>query len=306
GRGESVWLGFFLFHILQRFGALAARRNDGDLAALCQQQAEQLQQHLANHAWDGAWYRRGYFDDGTALGSQHSAECRIDAIAQSWAVLSGAGDTARNAVAMQALDEHLVDDNAGLIKLLTPPFNGEGPDPGYIRGYLPGVRENGGQYTHGAIWAVMAFAEMGNVERAWELLELINPIVHSQDKSAVARYKVEPYVISADVYSEPPHTGRGGWSWYTGSAGWLYRLILESLLGLKRQGDMLAINTRLPAHWPQVTVSYREGGSEYHITLIQGSGKGQISVDGVPQPGLAFRLVDDGKPHQVAVMLGES
>lgn len=305
GRGESVWLGFFLFHILQRFGALATRRNDGDLAALCRWQADQLRQHLADHAWDGTWYRRGYFDDGTALGSQHSAECRIDAIAQSWAVLSGAGDTARNAVAMQALDEHLVDENAGLIKLLTPPFNGDGPDPGYIRGYLPGVRENGGQYTHGAIWAVMAFAEMGNVERAWELLDLINPIVHSQDKSAVARYKVEPYVISADVYSEPPHTGRGGWSWYTGSAGWLYRLILESLLGLKRQGDMLAIETRLPAHWPQVTVSYREGGSEYHITLVQGSGKGQISVDGVPQPGLAFRLVDDGNPHQVAVMLAK-
>lgn len=304
GRGESVWLGFFLFHILQRYGALAERHNDAELAAQCRQQAETMKTNLHDHAWDGEWYRRGYFDSGEPLGSHLAAECRIDAIAQSWSVLSGAGDEARSRQAMQSLDRHLVDPQAGLIKLLTPPFDGNGPNPGYIRGYLPGVRENGGQYTHGAVWAVMAFAEMGDYARAWQLMALINPINHSLDSAAAERYKVEPYVATADIYAVAPHTGRGGWSWYTGSAGWMYRLILESLLGLKRHGDRLTFNTRLPDDWPQVTLTYREGGSEYRLVLRQGEADTQISVDDKVQPQAAITLVDDGKHHQVEVILG--
>jgi cyclic beta-1,2-glucan synthetase len=305
GRGESVWLGFFLFHILQRYGKLATARHDDELATLCRQQADTLRNNLRDHAWDGEWYRRGYFDSGEPLGSHQSAECRIDAIAQSWSVLSGAGDEPRSLQAMQSLDKHLVDNQAGLIKLLTPPFDGNGPNPGYIRGYLPGVRENGGQYTHGAVWAVMAFAEMGNIERAWELMALINPINHSLNSTAAERYKVEPYVVTADIYAVAPHVGRGGWSWYTGSAGWMYRLILESLLGLKRHGDRLSVNTRLPADWPQVTLNYREGSSEYRLIVRQGQGAAQVSIDGEKQSEAVITLVDDGKIHEVEVTLGQ-
>ncbi|PVZ85829.1 cyclic beta 1-2 glucan synthetase [Serratia sp. S1B] len=304
GRGESVWLGFFLFSVLQRYGKLAHQYGDQELAELCQQQAEQLRVNLHAHAWDGEWYRRGYFDNGEPLGSQQGAECRIDAIAQSWSILSAAGDPTRSVLAMQSLDKHLVDNQAGIIKLLTPPFDGNGPNPGYIRGYLPGVRENGGQYTHAAIWAVMAFAEMGNIERAWELMALINPINHSLDSIAAERYKVEPYVAAADIYAVAPHIGRGGWSWYTGSAGWMYRLIIESLLGLKRRGNTLAINTRLPADWPPVTLTYREGSSEYHLVLRQGEGRTQVIVDGERQPQPIITLVDERKVYQVEVILG--
>ncbi|HEJ9094514.1 TPA: glucoamylase family protein [Serratia odorifera] len=306
GRGESVWLGFFLFHILQRYGKLAERRNDRQLATLCREQAETLKKNLHSHAWDGEWYRRGYFDSGEPLGSHSASECKIDAIAQSWSILSGGGEPTRSQQAMQSLDRHLVDTEAGLIKLLTPPFDGNGPNPGYIRGYLPGVRENGGQYTHGAVWAVMAFAEMGNVERAWELMALINPINHSLDSAAAERYKVEPYVVTADIYAVEPHVGRGGWSWYTGSAGWMYRLIVESLLGLKRCGNALSIDTRLPADWPSVTIDYREGNGEYHITLSQGDAETQVIVDGERQPDATIPLSDDGARHQVEVKLGSA
>ncbi|WP_447877130.1 GH36-type glycosyl hydrolase domain-containing protein [Serratia fonticola] len=305
GRGESVWLGFFLFYILQRYGKLATHRGDLELAELCREEAEKLRANLHNNAWDGEWYRRGYFDSGEPLGSHQAAECRIDAIAQSWSILSGAGDKDRSAQAMQSLDKHLVDDQAGIIKLLTPPFDGNGPNPGYIRGYLPGVRENGGQYTHGAVWAVMAFAEMGNIERAWELMALINPINHSLDSTAAERYKVEPYVATADIYAVAPHVGRGGWSWYTGSAGWMYRLIVESLLGLKRHGNTLSIHTRLPADWPPVTLTYREGESEYHFTLRQGEEETQVFIDGVLQQEAVITLADEGKTYQVEVILGK-
>lgn len=304
GRGESVWLGFFLFYILQRYGKLATQRGDRELAELCSEEAEKLRTNLHGNAWDGEWYRRGYFDSGEALGSHQAAECRIDAIAQSWSILSGAGDKERSAQAMQSLDKHLVDNQAGIIKLLTPPFDGNGPNPGYIRGYLPGVRENGGQYTHGAVWAVMAFAEMGNIERAWELMALINPINHSLDSTAAERYKVEPYVVTADIYAVAPHVGRGGWSWYTGSAGWMYRLIVESLLGLKRHGNTLSIHTRLPADWPPVTLTYREGASEYQITLHQGEGETQVTIDGVLQQEAVITLTDEPKNFQVEVILG--
>jgi cellobiose phosphorylase len=305
GQGESVWLGFFLYNVLQRFAALAERLGKADIATLCQQQATTLEQNLHDNAWDGEWYLRGYFDSGETLGSHLNNECQIDAIAQSWSVLSGAGDPERSQQAMKQLDNRLVDDQTGLIRLLTPPFNGDGPNPGYIRGYLPGVRENGGQYTHGAIWAVMAFAEMGDIERAWQLMSLINPINHSLNSEGVERYKVEPYVITADIYTVDPHNGRGGWSWYTGSAGWTYRLITESLLGIKRHGEFISIHTRLPADWPQVSLTYQQGSSQYQITVKRGENGYQVVMDGQLLADGMIPLQDDGVNHQVEVWLAE-
>ncbi|PBI77847.1 cyclic beta 1-2 glucan synthetase [Rahnella victoriana] len=304
GRGESVWLGFFLFDVLQRYGALADIRQDDATAALCREQAALLRQNLHDHAWDGEWYLRGYFDNGDTLGSHLNAECQIDAIAQSWSVLSGAGTPERTASAMQAADQRLVDNDAGLIKLLTPPFDGNGPNPGYIRGYLPGVRENGGQYTHGAIWAVMAFAKLGNTGRAWELMSMINPVNHSLTPADVSRYKAEPYVISADIYSVEPHSGRGGWSWYTGSAGWTYRLITESLLGITRHGDAISIHSQLPDSWPEITVTCQQGSSRYLITVRKSAGEYRLTLDGTVLPDDKIPLTDDGAEHRVEVELG--
>ena len=212
---------------------------------------------IEQHGWDGEWYRRAYFDDGSPLGSAGNAECRIDSIAQSWSVLSGAGGAERSRAAMEALDRHLVRREDGLVQLLDPPFDKSASNPGYIKGYVPGVRENGGQYTHAAIWAAMAFAELGDSRRAWEIFSMINPVNHAQSAAAVATYKVEPYVMAADVYAAAPHTGRGGWTWYTGSAGWMYRLALESLLGLRLEGDKLRLAPCLPASWPGFKLRYR-------------------------------------------------
>ncbi|MBT9520461.1 MAG: cyclic beta 1-2 glucan synthetase, partial [Dechloromonas sp.] len=242
GKGESVWLGFFLHEVLRQFCGVAIIHGDPAFAEFCSGEAARLHQNIEEQGWDGAWYRRAYFDDGTPLGSSTSPECQIDSISQSWAVLSGVANAARGQMAMQAVDEHLVRRQARLIQLLDPPFNKSQLDPGYIRGYVPGVRENGGQYTHGAIWAAMAFASLGDRERAWELTAMINPINHSASETAVATYKAEPYVMAADVYALAPHTGRGGWSWYSGSAGWMYRLLVESLLGLRLDGTKLHLS----------------------------------------------------------------
>ncbi|MFP1839459.1 GH36-type glycosyl hydrolase domain-containing protein [Lonsdalea quercina] len=301
GRGESVWLGFFLYTVLQRYARLAETRGLAEKADFYRDNAATLKENLNTHAWDGDWYRRGYFDNGEMLGSHTSEECKIDAIAQSWSVLSGAGDEAYRQKAMKALDEQLIDDASGIIKLLMPPFDGDGPNPGYIRGYLPGVRENGGQYTHGAIWAVMAFAEMGNTERAWELMSMINPINHSLEPASAQRYKVEPYVICADIYAVNPHNGRGGWSWYTGSAGWSYRLITESLLGITRHGDSLSVAPHLPAHWSQLEIRYQEGGSQYVITVKRGEHEDRMTLDGQGVSHGLIPLRDDGGLHQVEV-----
>lgn len=303
GRGESVWLGFFLYTVLRRYAALAETLGDNDTLTLCRDQADKLQKNLQAHSWDGEWYLRGFFDSGEPLGSHLSKECQIDAIAQSWAVLSGAGDAQRTAVAMKSLDDKLVDNDNGLIKLLTPPFDGNGPDPGYIRGYLPGVRENGGQYTHGAIWAIMAFAEMGDSERAWQLFALINPINHSLTPEATQRYKVEPYVMAADVYSVEPHIGRGGWSWYTGSAGWTSRLLIEALLGIKRRGEGLTIRPHMPLAWPALTLTWREGTSRYHIEVIRGTADYELWMDGVKLEEAIIPLSVRGEEHQVKVIL---
>jgi cyclic beta-1,2-glucan synthetase len=254
GKGESVWLGFFLCDVLRRFAPVATAYGDPAFADFCTGEGGRLRQNIEQHAWDGDWYRRAWFDDGTLLGSAGNEECRIDSISQSWSVLSGAGDATRAQSAMQAVSKYLVRRDDGLVQLLDPPFNTSSLNPGYIRGYVPGVRENGGQYTHAAIWATMAFAELGDHERAWELFRMINPVNHALSAAAVATYKVEPYVVTADVYAVEPHTGRGGWSWYTGSAGWMYRLVVESLLGLRLEGATLHIAPCLPADWPSLTI----------------------------------------------------
>ncbi|MGE8263062.1 MAG: GH36-type glycosyl hydrolase domain-containing protein, partial [Stenotrophomonas sp.] len=235
-RGESVWLGFFLHDTLRRFVGLANARGDAARAQWCEEQAQRLRQNLEQHAWDGAWYRRAWFDNGAMLGSSQNQECRIDSISQSWSVLSGVAAPERATQALDSLYTHLVRKDAKLIQLLDPPFDQTTEDPGYIRGYVPGVRENGGQYTHAAVWAAMAFAQQGDAVRAWELAGMINPLNHTLDAEAVQTYRVEPYVLAADVYAVSPHVGRGGWTWYTGSAGWMYRLLVESLLGIRRDG----------------------------------------------------------------------
>lgn len=310
GRGESVWLGFFLCTVLKQFAEVARSRGDTSFAELCLAQAEQLRQNIEQHAWDGAWYRRAWFDDGTPLGSAGNAECRIDSISQSWSVLSGTGDATRSRLAMKAIDEHLVRRDYRLVQLLNPPFDKSNLDPGYIRGYVPGVRENGGQYTHGAIWAAMAFAALGDSERAWELLTMINPANHTRSPQGIATYKVEPYVVAADVYAVAPHIGRGGWSWYTGSAGWMYRLIVESLLGLRLEADKLHLAPCLPTDWPGFKIHYRYHETVYHIAVSQAGipdpGQGgtmRVTVDGVERLDNIIPMVDDRQEHAVEVII---
>jgi cellobiose phosphorylase len=288
---------------------VARSRGDESFVERCQLEAGKLQANIERHGWDGDWYRRAYFDDGTPLGSASNPECQIDSISQSWSVLSEAGDPVRSRAGMDALDRRLVRRDDGLVQLLDPPFDKSDLNPGYIRGYVPGVRENGGQYTHAAIWAAMAFAKLGDSERAWELLRLINPVNHGRDPAAVATYKVEPYVVAADVYGVSPHIGRGGWTWYTGSSGWMYRLIVESLLGLTLEGDKLRFTPCLPADWGQFKMRYRYRDTVYQITVVQGKGDRKytgVSVDGIKQDVPHLSLIDDGLEHVVEVEFGGS
>ncbi len=246
GRGETVWGGWFLLTILTRFAGLAESRPDAERARRYRDEAERLRKAIEEHAWDGRWYTRAWFDDGSPLGSGSNAECQIDSIAQTWAVLSGRGDRARAEEAMSWVERQLVRERERLILLFTPPFDKGPQQPGYIRGYVPGIRENGGQYTHAATWVVMATALLGQGNRAMQLFDILNPILHSGTPDDVQRYRVEPYVAMADVYSQPPHVGRGGWTWYTGSSGWLYRVGLESILGFRVEGDRLLLNPCVP------------------------------------------------------------
>ena len=305
GRGESVWLGFFLHDVLTSFSALARLRNDATLAELCLTEAARLRGNIDSHAWDGQWYLRAWFDDGSPLGSAGNPECSIDSISQSWSVLSGAGGAERARAAMDAVDKLLVRRESGLVQLLHPPFDKSAMNPGYIKGYVPGVRENGGQYTHAAVWAAMAFAALGDSKRAWELLGLINPMNHSRTGEAVGIYKAEPYVVAADVYGVAPHTGRAGWTWYTGSAGWLYRLILESLLGVKRSADSLQINPCMPEDWKTYSLSYRYLNTVYRVVVIrsalEGAARIRTSLDGVELESGRIPLVDDQREHLVEV-----
>jgi cellobiose phosphorylase len=306
GKGESVWLAFFLFDVLTQFAEVARRRGDVAVADRYTVEAGRLRGHIEANAWDGEWYRRAYFDDGTPLGSATNEECQIDALPQSWSVLSGAGTSERSQVAMASVDRRLVRREARQIRLFDPPFDKSALNPGYIKGYVPGVRENGGQYTHAAIWTVMAFAAMGDSARAWELFNLINPVRHGATPPDVALYKVEPYVVAADVYGVSPHVGRGGWTWYTGSAGWMYRLITESLLGLHLEVDKLRFAPRMPADWPSYKVHYRYRETVYHINVRNG-GTGQtvrrVTVDGAEQTEGTVPLADDRNDHSVEVDL---
>jgi cellobiose phosphorylase len=306
GKGESVWLGFFLYEVLQRFAEVARAWGDLPFAERCGREAGQLRLKIEENGWDGGWYRRAYFDDGSPLGSESNPECRIDSIAQSWSVLSGAGTAGRSRMAMEAVDLRLVRRDHALIRLLEPPFDTSELNPGYIKGYVPGVRENGGQYTHAAIWAAMAFAALGDRRRAWELLAMINPVNHARSPEGIATYKVEPYVVAADVYALSPHHGRGGWTWYTGSAGWMYRLIVESLLGLRLEVDKLRFAPCLPADWKAFKVYYRYRETTYEIDVLQqvaATGQTSVTVDGVPQPDRTIPLVDDRGKHSVEVVI---
>jgi len=304
GKGESVWLAFFLYEVLTRFSGIAEARGDISFSDRCRNEATRLRENIAEHGWDGEWYRRAYFDDGSPLGSATNVECQIDSIAQSWSVLSGAGDAERSRIAMAAVASRLVRRDKMLIQLLDPPFDKSTLDPGYIKGYVPGVRENGGQYTHAAIWSAMAFAELGDIREAWELLAMINPVNHGGSLQAITRYKAEPYVVAADVYALSPHTGRGGWTWYTGSAGWMYRLIVESLLGLRIEVDRLYFAPRLPSTWNGFKVHYRFRKTVYHIAILRepdANAETTVIVDGFAQTGTYVSLVDDQKEHNAEV-----
>lgn len=318
GKGESVWLAWFLYDNLQQFASLAHSRNDAVFADMCSGQAVRLLTNIEAHGWDGEWYRRAWFDDGTPLGSSSNEECKIDSISQSWATLSGGGNTERAVQAMEAVDTHLVRRDAQLIQLLDPPFDKSSLEPGYIKGYVPGVRENGGQYTHAAIWATTAFAMLGDKARAWELFAMLNPIHHGSRQDTIEHYRVEPYVMCADIYGAPPHTGRGGWTWYTGAAGWMYRLTVETLLGLNLEGDRLRIAPCIPDDWTSYKIHYRFRDTFYHITFRRAGEdadrKVRVKLDGVVvkgpgtdgagKPQGLIPLVNDRKEHFVDVKLG--
>jgi cellobiose phosphorylase len=303
GRGESVWLGFFLHHVLCEFAVTARGHGDRAFAERCVAEAGKLAVSLESEAWDGDWYRRAWFDDGTPLGSAGNEECRIDSIAQSWAVLSGVAGAERASQALASLDAHLVDHDAGLIRLLDPPFDRTAMEPGYIKGYVPGVRENGGQYTHAAVWAAMAFARIGQPDRAWELARTIAPASHTVDTASIERYKVEPYVIAADVYSVDPHVGRGGWTWYTGSAAWMYRLLVESLMGVHLEEGKLRFEPNVPGAWTGYHVEYRYGTTTWDIDFrpAQVGGNTSVRFDGDVVDGGKLERIDDGLRHSVQV-----
>jgi cellobiose phosphorylase len=308
GRGESVWNGWFMLATLREFAGLAERRGDSARADWSRNRADALQVSLEKHAWDGHWYRRAYFDDGTPLGSTINDECKIDSIAQSWAVISGASNSERARQAMAAVEEHLVRSADSLILLFTPPFDRGHLEPGYIKGYVPGIRENGGQYTHAATWVVLATALLGQGQRAAELFDLLNPIRHAASPEGIERYKVEPYVVCADVYGAPPHTGRGGWTWYTGSASWLYRVGLEAILGFRLRGTRLELNPCIPPGWSGYEITYRHRSATYHVIVDNSAGSGRgvqsVLVDGRAVPDRVVDLANDGIEHEVRIALG--
>jgi len=309
GKGESVWLGWFLHAILWEFAKIADARGEHARAEAWRLHVSALKAALEREGWDGEWYRRAFFDDGFPLGSSRSVECTIDSIAQSWGIISGAAEPGRAARAMSAVDRHLVRRPEALALLLTPPFEKTEHDPGYIKGYLPGVRENGGQYTHAAAWTVIAFAALGDGDKAAELFRILNPINRANSRSAVQRYKVEPYVLSGDVYSEPPHVGRGGWTWYSGSAGWLYRAGLEWILGFRVRGRLLCIDPCIPRNWPGYSIDFRYHSATYKITVKNPRGLcrgiASTSVDGKGFVGrVNIPLADDGAEHQVLIVMG--
>jgi cyclic beta-1,2-glucan synthetase len=310
GQGESVWLGWFLYAALTAFAPIADARHDTDRATTWRAHASVLRASLEREAWDGDWYRRGWFDNGTPFGSTASVECRIDSIAQSWSVLSGASSPGRPARAMAAVERELIRPRDRLALLFAPPFDKTPLDPGYIKGYPPGIRENGGQYTHAALWSVIAFAGLGQGEKATALFSLLNPINHARTRADVYRYKVEPYVVAADVYAATPHVGRGGWTWYTGSAGWMQRAGVEGILGLRMQGEILHLDPCIPKAWPGFEISLRHGSARYEIQVDNPDGVGRgvasatIDATAITEKPFSLRLADDGLTHRLRIRLG--
>ncbi len=309
GRGESVWLGWFLVAVLNDFAPICESRGRIDLAQRYRDEARWLTGML-ELAWDGDWYRRAYFDDGTPLGSVQNEECKLDSLTQSWAVLSGTAQPRRAERALNAVRAHLVRRDAQIVLLLTPPFDRMAHDPGYIKGYLPGVRENGGQYTHAAIWTVIALARLGMGDEAMELFHLINPINHMRTAEDTERYRAEPYVVAADVYAHPMHVGRGGWTWYTGSAGWMYQAAVQALLGIRRHGATVSVNPSIPTMWPQYSLDWKVGGTRYRFTVSNpnhvSGGIASAELDGAAVDARAIPLEDDGGEHEVRIVLGAS
>ncbi|MEO6901683.1 MAG: glucoamylase family protein [Bacteroidia bacterium] len=307
GKGESVWLGFFFYDILIRFETIATSQSDIAFVDECKKQAQALKENIHKSAWDGEWYKRAWFDNGDELGSSKNEECKIDSIAQSWSVISGAGDEKRMVIAMESAYKNLVQKKSKIIQLLEPPFDKSNLNPGYIKGYVPGVRENGGQYTHAAVWLIIAFARLGENKKVWELLNMINPVNHGRTAEEIAIYKVEPYVLAADVYARTPHEGRGGWTWYTGSASWMYQLITESFLGIQQHGDKLHIVPCIPTDWDSFKVDYRYKNTMYKIKVIQQETVlFYMTVDGNNQPDNQVKLVDDGVVHHVLVTISKA
>jgi cyclic beta-1,2-glucan synthetase len=309
GKGESVWLGWFLHTVLWEFAKIADARGERKRAETWRLEVSALKAAIEREGWDGGWYRRAYFDDGTPLGSATNVECRIDSIAQSWGVMSGSAEPGRAARAMAAVDQQLVRRPEGLILLLTPPFDHTRLDPGYIKGYLPGIRENGGQYAHAAVWTLIAFAALGDGDKAGELFRMLNPINRTNSRAGVQRYKVEPYVVAGDVYAEPPHVGRGGWSWYSGSAGWLYRAGMEWILGFRVRGTTLSIDPCIPRSWPSYAIRFRYHSANYNVRVENPAGVSRginrVELDGKTLAGSAnIPLADDGIEHQILVVLG--
>jgi cyclic beta-1,2-glucan synthetase len=307
GKGESVWLGWFLYLTLTRFASICDVRQDHERGARYRRIAEELQENIELHGWDGGWYRRAYFDDGTPLGSSQNTECQIDALAQSWSVFSGAARATRAKDAMLALEHYLWRKEDGVLLLLTPPFDKFLPDPGYIKGYVPGVRENGGQYTHGAAWSIFAYTMLGEGDKATELFQMLSPIHHARTEHEVNRYKVEPYVMAADVYAIHPHVGRGGWTWYTGAAGWMYQAGLEGILGFKREGDKLVLKPCIPSRWPGYRITYRYKTTQYEIVvenpMSRMTGCQRITLDEEVLTEPVILLKDDGQAHTIRLTL---
>jgi cyclic beta-1,2-glucan synthetase len=304
GEGESVWLGWFLAYTLRQFIPIAESRKDAKRAKAWAAHLESLTKALDRDGWDGEWYRRGFFDNGAPLGSKDSDECQIDAIAQSWSVLSGVADPKRSEQAMASLEKYLLDDQGELLRLFTPPFDKTVQEPGYIKGYPPGVRENGGQYTHGATWAILALARMGKAKEAWRLFSLISPVSHGRNPDV---YRVEPYVIAADIYSVEPRRGQGGWTWYTGSAGWFYRVATEGILGVTKRGDRLHLDPALPPEWDGYEAELRFGEAVYRVKVVAGAKDKVIKLNGrkVGKPDEGVPIKPDGE-HDIIVELPKS
>jgi len=308
GRGESVWLGFFLYVVLGEFAPLCQAR--GDLARAQRYRAETRRlATMLEQSWDGEWFRRAYYDDGSPLGSAQNDECKIDSLSQSWSVLSGAVPVHLADRAMDAVRTYLVRRGPQVLPLLTPPFDKSAQDPGYVKGYAPGVRENGAQYTHAAVWIVMAMAKRGSGDEAVELFHMINPVNHTRTAGEAERYKTEPYVIAGDVYVHAAHAGRGGWTWYTGAAGWMYRAGLESILGLRRRGSIFELDPCIPSSWPEYEIVWRFGRSRYEIAVANPErrcrGIAAAELDDKPVDPRAIPLVDDGGTHRLRVVLGD-